>query len=206
MSKLTVPKYKIDRKLGVNLWGRPKSPHNTRPYRPGQHGKTTRRKLSNYALQLSEKQKLKFYYGMKETQFKRFFSKAMKVKGKIAAAFIGFLEQRLDTFVYRIKWAPTIFAAKQMVKHKHVLVNGKVVSIQSYLLKEGDTVELIKSMRDHAIVKDAIALQERVTPPYIEVMDGGLVGKLSKIPAPEEVPYPVEINPQLIIEYYAKRL
>lgn len=206
MSRVSVPKYKIDRTLGVNLWGRPKSPNNTRPYRPGQHGKSARRKLSNFALQLSEKQKLQFYYGMKEKQFRKFFATAQKAKGNVVSAFIAMLERRLDSFVYRMKWGATIFASKQLVKHKHVLVNGRRVFVSSYLLNPGDVVTLVDTMKDHSIVKEALALQEREIPTYYEVEHNGVTGKMIKLPEPEEVPYPIEINPQLIVEYYSRRM
>lgn len=206
MSRVSEPKYKIDRRLGVNLWGRPKSPVNTRPTKPGEHGRNAKRKrLSNYGLQLAEKQKLQFYYGMKEKQFRIFFVKASKL-GNVAQELISMLESRLDAFVYRMKWAPTIFAAKQMVKHKHVLVNGEVVSINSYLLKAGDRVSLKDTVKDHPMVKESIELAERGLPTYFEISEEGKVGVFSKAPVLDEVPYPVKVNPHLIVEYYSRKV
>jgi len=207
LSRVTVPKYKIDRRLGINLWGSPKSPVNTRPTKPGQHGRSMKRKrMSNYGLQLSEKQKLQFYYGMKEKQFRIFFAKAGRSKDNAAQVFIGMLESRLDAFVYRMKWAPTIFAAKQMVKHKHIVVNGNVTSVCSYLLKAGDVVELRDTIKDHAKIKDAMDRAERALPSYYEVMDEGRAAKLIKMPSLDEVPYPIKVNPQLIVEYYSRKI
>jgi small subunit ribosomal protein S4 len=205
MSKVLTPKYKVDRRLGVNLWGRPKSPINTRPTRPGQHGKTMKKKLSSFGLHLAEKQKLQFYYAMKEKQFRKFFISAVKSKGNVASSLIERLESRLDIFVYRMKWAPTIFAAKQLVKHKHILVNGKVLSISSYLLNLTDVVSLKENIKNHKLVLDSEALQERQIPQYYEISDSGSA-KMIKKPTLEEVPYPITINPQLIVEYYSRRV
>ncbi len=207
MSRVTVPKYKIDRRLGINLWGRPKSPVNTRPTKPGQHGKSTKRKrTSNFGVQLSEKQKLQFYYGMKEKQFRIFFTKASRSKENVAQVFIGMLESRLDAFVYRMKWAPTIFAAKQMVKHKHIVVNGNVTSVCSYLLKAGDVVSLRDTIKDHAKIKESMDLAERTLPTYYEALDEGCAARLIKVPTLDEVPYPVKVNPHLIVEYYSRKI
>lgn len=207
MSRVTVPKFKIDRRLGVNLWGNPKSPFNNRPTKPGMHGKNMRRKrMSNYGLQLAEKQKLQFYYGMKEKQFRIFFAKAMRKKDNVAQVFIAMLESRLDAFVYRMKWAPTIFAAKQMVKHKHIVVNGKVNSISSYLLQPNDVVELRETIKDHAKIKESMDRAERQHPTYYEISNEGKSAKLIKLPMFDEVPYPIKINTQLVVEYYSRKI
>ena len=201
-----MPKYKIDRRLGLNLWGRPKSAFNTRPTKPGEHGRSMkRRRLSNYGLQLAEKQKLQSYYGMKEKQFRIFFVKSMK-SDNVAQRLIGMLEARLDAFVYRMKWAPTIFAAKQMVKHKHILVNGSVVSISSYQLKAEDVVSLRDTIKDHFTVAESMNLAERDLPNYFDVCEDGKSAKLIKMPLLEEVPYPVKVNPHLIVEYYSRKV
>jgi small subunit ribosomal protein S4 len=200
-----VPKYKVDRRLGVNLWGRPKSPINKRPSRPGMHGKNMRRKQSNFAVQLREKQILQFYYGMKECQFRRFFVNATKSKSNISDALISSLERRLDTIVYRAKWAATIFGSKQLIKHKHILVNGKVVSISSYLVSAGDVISISDKMKNHKIVLEASVLQEREVPAYIEAQDASSV-TLVKVPSFEDVPYPVQVNPQLVVEFYSRKV
>lgn len=206
LSRVSVPKYKIDRRLGLNLWGRPKSPVNNRPTKPGQHGRSMKRKrLSNYGLQLAEKQKLQFYYAMKEKQFRIFFSKSSRVKGDVAQVFVAMLESRLDTFVYRMKWAPTIFAAKQMVKHKHILVDGKVTSVSSYLLKPGEVVTLKETIKDHAKIKESMELAERSHPSYYEIIDNACA-KLIKLPVLDEIPYPIKVNPHLIVEYYSRKI
>lgn len=206
MSRVSVPKYKVDRRLGVNLWGRPKSPFNTRPTKPGQHGKTMRRKrVSGFGLQWAEKQKLQFYYAMKEGQFRNYFVKAKKSQN-VAQELIFLLERRLDIFVYRMKWAPTIFAAKQMVKHKHILVDGKVCSVNSYLLNTNSVVSLKQEMQDHAIIKDSMALAEREIPNYYEVLEEGKSGKILKYPVLEEVSYADIVNPSLIVEFYSRKV
>lgn len=206
MSRVSVPKYKVDRRLGVNLWGRPKSPFNTRPTRPGQHGKTMRkRRISGFGLQWAEKQKLQFYYAMKERQLRTCFIKAKKSKN-VAQELISLLERRLDAFVYRMKWAPTIFAAKQMIKHKHILVNGKVCSISSCLLDTNDIVTLKHTIKEHAIVKDSMNLAEREVPSYYEVQDEGKSGRLLKYPTLEEVPYAAPINLSLVVEFYSRKV
>jgi len=207
LSRVLVPKYKIDRRLGVNLWGRAKSPFNTNPARPGMHGKSRKRRVSNYGMQLAQKQRLQFYYGMKENQFRLFFIKSRKVKtGNVFDAFVGMLESRLDAFVYRMKWTPTIFASKQLVKHKHVLVNGKVVSVCSYLLKPNDIVSLKDSIKDKQIIANAIAMPDREIPAYYEVNENKTSAKFMKMPVLDEVPYPVKIDPSLIVEYYSRKV
>jgi small subunit ribosomal protein S4 len=208
LSRRLVPKYKIDRRLGVNLWGRPKSPFNVRTTKPGQHGRGGMRKkrISNYGIQLAEKQKLQFYYGMKEKQFRTFFAKSSKSKDNVAKILIAMLEARLDAFVYRMKWAPTIFAAKQMIKHKHILVNGKVTSVCSYILTVDDMVSLRETIKDHVKVKESMELAEREIPTYFEVSDNNQTGKFIKLPVLDEVPYPIKINPYLIVEYYSRKL
>lgn len=207
LSRVAVPKYKVDRRLGVNLWGRPKSPFNTRSTKPGQHGRSTKKKrLSNYGLQLTEKQKLQFYYAMKEKQFRIFFVRAAKSRKDVAQVFIGMLESRLDAFVYRMKWTPTIFSAKQMIKHKHVLVNGKCVSVCSYLLQPKDIVSLKDAIKDHVLIKDSMALAEREVPAYYNVEHDGLSAEFIKAPSLDEVPYPVKVNPHLIVEYYSRKV
>jgi small subunit ribosomal protein S4 len=207
LSRVSVPKHKIDRRLGVNLYGNVKSPFNTRQSGAGQHGKSIKRKKkSDYRVQLEEKQKLRFYYGMKEKQFRIFFAKAMRSRGNVAEAFIAMLESRLDAFVYRMKWASSIFAAKQMIKHKHIMVNGKVVSISSYLVKPNDEVKLSAAMKDHAIIEQALAQPTREFPSYYSIDDNKKSAKLIKLPVLTEIPYPIKINPHLIVEYYSRRM
>lgn len=205
MSRVSVPKYKIDRRFKVNLWGRTKSPFNVRPTRPGQHGKSFRQRLSAFGMQLAEKQKLQFYYGMKERQFRIFFKRSSR-HANVAEAFIAMLESRLDAFVYRMKWAMTIFGAKQLIKHKHIMVNGKVVSISSYILKPNDVVTLKEKMKNHALVDGSLAMPDREVPAYFAISDNGKAATFLKRPVIEEVPYPIKIQTQLIVEYYSRRL
>lgn len=170
MTKRHSVKYKIDRRLGENLWGRPKSPLNDRAYGPGQHGQRRKGKASDYGLQLRAKQKLKGYYGsITEKSFKRLYQEASRVKGDTGENLIGLLESRLDAIIYRAKFVPTVFAARQFVSHGHVLVNGKRVTIPSYQVKAGDKVELRERSRQLAIVLEATQLAERDVPDYIEV-------------------------------------
>lgn len=204
MSKRISAKYKIDRRLGVNLWGRAKSPINRRDYRPGQHGQR-RRKVTDFGLQLMGKQKLKGYYAnISEKQFRRYFKEAVRRAGDTGENMIGLLETRLDAVVYRMKFVPTMFAARQFVSHGHVLVNGKRVTISSYLVKEGDTVEVRAKSREIPMVLEAVASGERDVPDYIEVDHKKMVGKFVRVPKLEDVPYPVQMEPNLVVEYYSR--
>jgi len=199
-------KHKKSRSVGVNIWGTPNSSFNTRSTKPGQHGKSKKRsKLSSYALHLKEKQKLRFFYGMKEKQFRSFFEKAYKTGKNIFDVFTKKLESRLDIFVYRAKLASTVFEAKQLISHKHILVNNKVVSIASYLLKEGDVVKVKDKMKTHVTVVNAQNLQHKETPGYYEVLDDKSI-KLSKLPSFEDVVYPFPLNSSLIVEYYSRKI
>src|ERR1700757_3219730 len=191
MSKRHSAKYKLDRRMGENIWGRPKSPINSRAYGPGQHGQRRKSKVSDFGLQLRAKQKLKGYYGnLTEKQFARTYEDAAKKKGNTAETLIGLLESRLDAVVYRAKFVPTVFAARQFVNHGHVLVNGKRVNIASYRVKPGDVVSVRERSRNMALVLEAIQSGERETPDYIEVDAKGLSAKLIRMPELSEVPYP----------------
>lgn len=204
MSKRHSAKYKIDRKLGVNLWGRAKSPFNKRPSRPGQHGAMPK-KPSDYAVQLIAKQKLKSYYAnIGERQFRKYFAEALRRKGDTSENLIGILEARLDTVVYRMKLVPTMFAARQFINHGHVLVNGKRLNIPSYQVKAGDTIEVKPASKKLDLILNAIASGERGVPDYIEVDHTEMVGKLLNIPLLEEVPYPVRMEPHIVVEYYSR--
>ena len=205
MTKRTAAKYKIDRRMGENIWGRPKSPVNRREYGPGQHGQRRKGKMSDFGLQLRAKQKLKGYYGdLTEKQFKRIFAEAARVKGDTGENLIGLLERRLDAVVYRAKFVPTIFAARQFVNHGHVKVNGKKVNIPSYRVKEGDVVEVRDRSKQLAIVLEAAQLAERDVPDYLEVDHSKMVANFVRTPGLGDVPYPVQMEPNLVIEYYAQ--
>lgn len=204
MTRRINAKHKIDRRLGVNLWGRAKSPINKRAYRPGQHGQK-RVKLSDYGIQLREKQKLKGYYGnINEKQFRRFYDEAARKTGDTSQNLIGLLERRLDAIVYRMKLAPTVFSARQLVSHGHILVNDKRVDISSCLLKEGDVVKLCPSMKENVVVLSAIALTERDIPSYIDFDSKEMSGTFLRVPILEDVPYPVAMHPHLVVEFYSR--
>ncbi len=205
MTKRTSAKYKIDRRMGENIWGRPKSPVNRREYGPGQHGQSRRGKLSDFGLQLRAKQKLKGYYGdLTEKQFRRIYAEAERVKGDTGENLIGLLERRLDAIVYRAKFVPTVFAARQFVNHGHVLVNGKRVNIPSYRVKVGDVIEVRERSKQMALVLEAVALAERDVPDYIEADHNKMTATFARIPALSDVPYAVQMEPNLVVEYYAK--
>ena len=206
MTKRITAKYKIDRRLGCNLWGRPKSPFNKRQSRPGQHGATGhRRKLSDYGKQLFAKQKLRFYYGdLTEKQFRRIFDKASNTKGDTSQILIELLERRLDAIVYRMKFVPTIFAARQLVNHGHVKVNGKRVNIPSYSVRDDDEISLKDQSKNIALVQEAIVSQEREIPEYLEVDIKEFRGRFLRAPLMHDVPYPVTMEPNLVIEYYSR--
>ena len=205
MTKRTAAKYKIDRRMGENIWGRPKSPVNRREYGPGQHGQRRKAKLSDFGTQLRAKQKLKGHYGdLTEKQFRRIYAEAERVKGDTGENLVGLLERRLDAVVYRAKFVPTIFAARQFVNHAHVLVNGKSVNIPSYRVKEGDVIEVRAKSRQLALVLEAIGLPERDVPDYLEVDHNRMTAKFLRQPGLADVPYAVQMEPNLIVEFYAK--
>jgi small subunit ribosomal protein S4 len=204
MSKRLSAKHKIDRRLGVNLWGRPKSPLNDRDYGPGQHGQR-RKKPSDFGLQLMAKQRLKGYYGnIGERQFRRLYTEASRRRGDTSENLIGLLERRLESVVYRAKFVPTVFAARQLVNHGHVKVNGKRVNIGSYILNSGDVVELRDKAKDMANVLVATQLAERDVPDYIDADHKKMTAKLTRIPALADVPYPVSMEPHLVVEFYSR--
>jgi small subunit ribosomal protein S4 len=204
MSKRHSAKYKIDRRMGENLWGRPKSPVNQRQYGPGQHGQRRKSKVSDFGLQLKAKQKLKGYYGnLTEKQFRRTYDEAARRKGNTSENLIALLESRLDAVVYRAKFVPTPFAARQFVNHGHVQVNGKRVNIASYRVKAGDVVTVRERSRNMALVLEAMQSSERDTPDYLEVDTKGLSAKFVRAPDLAEVPYPVKMEPNLVVEFYA---
>ncbi|GBD50875.1 30S ribosomal protein S4 [Methylopila sp. Yamaguchi] len=205
MSKRHASKYKIDRRMGENIWGRPKSPVNRREYGPGQHGQRRKGKLSDFGVQLRAKQKLKGYYAnMTEKQFRRVYAEATRLKGDTSANLIGLLERRLDSVVYRSKFVPTPFAARQFVNHGHVTVNGRRVNIPSYLVKVGDVIEVKQASKQLAIVLEAAASGERDVPDFLEVDHDKMVAKYIRIPALTEVPYPVHMEPNLVVEFYSR--
>ena len=197
-------KYKIDRRLGLNLWGRAKSPFNTRQTGPGQHG-GRRGKLSDYGQQLIAKQKLRLYYGnIGERQFRRYYQEASRLRGDTGQNLIGLLERRLDAVVYRSKFVPTVFAARQFVNHGHVTVNGKKVNIPSYQDKEGDVIEVRQKSKDMGLVIGALESQERNLPEYIQVDEKAKKATFLRTPKLEDVPYAVQMEPNLVIEFYSR--
>ena len=205
MTKRAESKFKIDRRMQINIWGRAKSPINKREYGPGQHGQRRKSKLSDYGVQLKAKQKLRGYYGnISEKQFRGIYAEAIRMKGDSGANLIGLLERRLDAVVYRAKFVPTVFAARQFVNHGHIRVNGKRVNIASYLVKVGDVIEVKDASKQLALVIEARALGERDVPDYIEIDEGKVSAKYVRIPAPAEVPYPVMMEPHLVVEYYSR--
>jgi small subunit ribosomal protein S4 len=204
MSKRHSAKYKIDRRMGENIWGRPKSPVNKRSYGPGQHGQRRKSKVSDFGLQLKAKQKLKGYYGnLTEKQFARTYTEAARRKGNTSENLIALLESRLDAVVYRCKFVPTVFAARQFVNHGHVLVNGKRVNIASYRVKAGDIVSVREKSRNMALVLEALSSGERDHPDYITVDVRGMAATFVRAPDFAEVPYPVKMEPNLVVEFYA---
>ena len=205
MTKRLASKHKVDRRLKVNLWGRPKSPFNSRNYPPGQHGKAKKGKLSDYGTQLEAKQKMKFYYGnINERQFRNVYRKAIQRKGNTTENLVGFLESRLDTVVYRAKFATTVFSARQLINHGHIKINGKKVNIPSYLVKAEDTIEIKDKSKDIVAIVGALMNKEREVPDYIQVDEKNKKATLTRIPKFSEVPYPVIMEPNLVIEYYSR--
>ncbi|MCB9988838.1 MAG: 30S ribosomal protein S4 [Rhodospirillales bacterium] len=202
--KRPTAKYKLDRRHGCNAWGRPKSPFNSRQTRPGMHG-VRRGKLSDYGVQLMAKQLLKGYYGnIGEKRFRRYYQEAARLRGNTAQNLIGLLERRLDAVVYRAKFVPTVFSARQFVNHKHVTVNGQVVNIPSYQVKEGDVIEVREKGRTMPLVIQAIESPERDVPEYIDVDHKAFKATFLRAPQVEEVPYAAQMEPHLIVEFYSR--
>ena len=205
MTKRISSKHKIDRRLKINLWGRPKSPFNTRAYGPGQHGQSRQGKPSDYGIQLQAKQKLKGYYGnINERQFRNIYKKAAMQKGDTGENLIGLLERRLDAVVYRARFSTTIFSARQLINHGHVNVNGKKVNIASYVVSEEDTIEIRDKSKQLAFIDIALANKQRETPEYILMDEKNKKATFVRTPKFEEVPYPVIMEPNLVIEYYSR--
>ncbi len=204
MSKRLNAKYKIDRRFGENIWGRAKSSVVKRETAPGQHG-ASRSKPTDYGIQLRAKQKLKGYYGnVSEKQLRRYFAEALRRRGDTGENLIGILESRLDAIVYRMKFVPTVFASRQFINHGHILVNGKRVNIPSYMVKEGDVIEVTNKAKEMPMVIEAMASQERSVPDYMEVNEKTFTGKFVHTPKLADVPYPVEMQPNLVVEFYSR--
>jgi len=205
VTKIVKSKYKISRRLGVSVWGRDKDPATKKNYRPGQHGPTFMRKVSDYGRQLNAKQLLKGFYGrIREKQFRKIFSEAVRSKGDTGENLVGFLESRLDSVVYRLNFASTIFAARQLVSHKHIKVNGKVTNIASYYVKEGDIIELSDKAKAFDIIQAAIEVMERPVPEYLELDPVHKKAKFIRVPKIAEVPYASVMEPQLVVEFYSR--
>jgi small subunit ribosomal protein S4 len=210
MTKRLQSKFKINRRYGVNLWGRAKSPVNARDYKPGQHGQKGamgQAKVSNYGLQLAAKQKLRGYYGnIGERQFRRFYKEAARRKGDTGEIFLGLLERRLDAMIYRMKFVPTVFAARQFVNHGHVQVNGKRVNIASYIVQDNDEIQIIEKSRQLPLVLTAVQSNEREVPDYLEVDHKHMKGKLLRTPGHGDIPFPIHMDTSLIVELYSRRV
>ena len=205
MTKRINAKHKVDRRLKVNLWGRPKSPFNTRNYPPGQHGQNKKGKPTDYGIQLNAKQKLKSYYGnINERQFRNVYRKALKKKGDTTENLVGLLETRLDTVIYRAKFAPTVFSARQLINHGHFRVNKKKVNISSYTVKENDLIEVKDKSKSLTIIEGCLSSKERDVPEYIQYDTKNKTAKLLRIPQFADIPYPTVMEPKLVIEYYSR--
>ena len=205
MTKRLKSKHKVDRRLKANLWGRPKSPFNSRAYPPGQHGQNKKGKPTDYGTQLNAKQKLKAYYGnINERQFRNIYRKAINKKGDSTENLVGLLETRLDTVIYRSKFAPTVFAARQLINHGHFRVNSKKVNVSSYRVKEDDVIEIKDKSKSLTIIDGSINNKDREVPEYIQIDSKNKTTKLVRVPKLSEIPYPVLMEPKLVIEYYSR--
>ena len=205
MTKRTAAKHKLDRRMGENIWGRPKSPVNRREYGPGQHGQRRKAKLSDFGVQLRAKQKLKGYYGdLTEKQFRRIFAEAERLRGDTGEKLVGLLESRLDAVVYRAKFVQTVFAARQFVNHGHVKVNGKKVNIPSYRVKVGDVIEVREKSKQLASVLESMSLPERDVPEYLKMDNSKMTVEYVRVPELSDIPYPVMMEPNLVVEFYSK--
>ena len=205
MTKRIKAKHKVDRRLKVNLWGKPKSPFNTRNYPPGQHGQAKKGKPTDYGIQLNAKQKLKAYYGnINERQFRNIYRKAINKRGDSTENLVGLLETRLDTIIYRSKFAPTVFAARQLINHGHFKVNKRKVNVSSYRVKEDDIIEIKEKSKSLNIIEGSLGNKEREVPEYIQLDSKNKITKLVRVPKFSEIPYPTVMEPKLVIEYYSR--
>ena len=205
MTKRLNAKHKVDRRLKVNLWGRPKSPFNARNYQPGQHGQSRKSKPTDYGIQLIAKQKLKSYYGnINERQFRNIYRKAIKKRGDTTENLVALLETRLDTVIYRAKFAPTVFSARQLINHGHFKVNKKKVNVSSYLVKEEDLIEVKDKSKSLTIIEGCVNSKERDVPEYIQSDGKNKTAKLVRVPKFADIPYPAQMEPKLVIEYYSR--
>tara|TARA_B100002052_G_C15802207_1_gene561674 strand:+ start:60 stop:677 length:618 start_codon:yes stop_codon:yes gene_type:complete len=205
MTKRLKSKHKVDRRLKANIWGRPKSPFNSRAYPPGQHGQNKKGKPTDYGIQLQAKQKLKAYYGnINERQFRNIYRKALSKRGDTTENLIALLESRLDTVIYRAKFAPTVFAARQMINHGHIKVNKKRVNIASYVVKSSDLIEIREKSKKLTVIDGSLQSKEREVPEYIQLDNKNKTAKLVRVPKFAEVPFPVIMEPSLVIEYYSR--
>ena len=205
MTKRIKAKHKVDRRLRVNLWGKPKSPFNTRNYPPGQHGQSKKGKPTDYGVQLNAKQKLKSYYGnINERQFRNVYRKAIKKRGNTTENLVGILERRLDTVIYRAKFAPTVFSARQLINHGHFKVNKKKVNVSSYLVKEEDLIEVKDKSKTLTIIDTSLSSKERDVPEYIQLDSKNKTAKFVRVPKFADIPYPTIMEPKLVIEYYSR--
>ncbi len=205
MSKRHSAKHKLDRRMGQNIWGRPKSPVNRREYGPGQHGQRRKGKMSDFGTQLRAKQKLKGYYGsISERQFRGYYAEAIRLKGDSGENLVGLLERRLDMVIYRAKFVPTVFAARQFVNHGHITVNGRRVNIPSYQVKAGDVIAVKEASRQLVLVLEAVSLAERDVPDYIAADHTKMSAQFTRVPTLSDVPYPVQMEPNLVVEFYSR--
>lgn len=205
MSKRHSAKHKLDRRMGENIWGRPKSPVNRREYGPGQHGQRRKGRPSDFGVQLRAKQKLKGYYGnISEKQFLGIYKESVRRRGDTGALLIGLLESRLDAVIYRAKFVPTVFAARQFINHGHIQVNGKKVNIPSMRVEPGDVISVKEKSKQLPLVLEATQLAERDVPDYIEADHNKMTAKLTRVPVLTEVPFPVQMEPHLVVEFYSR--
>lgn len=205
MSKRIEAKFKINRRLGVNLWGRSKSPlAKGKENPPGQHG-ARRRKPSDFGTQLMAKQKLKGYYGnISEKQFRKLYDEAVRRRGDTSENLIELLERRLDAVVYRMKLAPSPFASRQIINHGHIQVNGRRVNIASYRVRDNDIISVRQKSKDMALILEAAQSAERDVPDYLHVDHKEMKGSFVRAPKLADVPYPVQMEPNLVIEFYSR--
>lgn len=205
MTKIVRAKYKLSRRLGVSVWGTSKDAYHSRNYKPGQHGPLLLKKISDYGKQLSAKQLLKGYYGrITEKQFRTIFKEASRLRGDTSENLVGLLESRLDAVIYRLNFAPTIFAARQLISHKHIMVNGRKVNIPSFRVKESDVIEIVEGSKNLLTIESALTKMERAVPDYLQLDPKAKKGTFVRKPKLTEVPYAAEVSPQLVVEFYSR--
>ena len=202
MARYTGPKHKLCRRLGECIWGNPRCPSINRPFAPGQHGQSRRRKRSVYGMQLLQKQKIRTHYGLMERQMRKVFAEAKRMGGVTGSNLMMLLESRLDCVVYRLGFANTVPAARQLVTHGHIVVDGKAVNIPSFRVKPGMVVGVREKSRKVPMIANGVESPRTMMPEYLERPEKAFEGKMVSLPNSETIPF--KADTQAVIGFYSR--